>query len=253
MQWLENIWLILFMVWGLPLGYYRSRFRKTVYQTDRWLINIKPVFIREIKGLLGNIYPDNTLYIRQRNFYRFYLSVYFILFFLYFFFNSDINLFSGNSMNKIDIGSRIPAFTLPDQNGRMVDISSMIGKKNMVIYFYPKDDSPGCTKEACSFRDQYEIFRMADAEIIGISSDDVESHKQFAKKHNLKYILLSDEGNKVRNLFGVPTNLFGLISGRVTYIVDKQGIVIHTFNSQMQAEKHIEESIKALKNISYGN
>jgi peroxiredoxin Q/BCP len=253
MQWLDNIWWILFIVWGLPLGYYRSRFRKIIYQTDRWLINIKPVFLKEIMGLIGNIYPGNKSYIRQRNFYRFYLSVYFILFLLYLFFNGNVNLFSGTGMDKVEIGSRIPAFTLPDQNGRMVNISSMIGKNNLVIYFYPKDDSPGCTKEACTFRDQYEIFKNIDAEIIGISADNVESHKLFAKKHNLNYILLSDEGNKVRNLFGVPSNLFGLIAGRVTYIVNKQGIVIHTFNSQMQAEKHIEESIQALKNISDKN
>jgi len=247
MIFLENIWLILFVVWGLPLGYYRSRFRKIVYQTDKWTINIKPVFIKEIKGLVGNIYPDNNRYRKFRNFYRVYLLIYLILFLFYISFNSSSSIFTMNSMNRIEVGSLLPSFTLRDQNGHEFDINSVLRKKNLVIYFYPKDDRPGCTKEACSFRDQYEIFREADAIIIGISSDDVESHKRFAEKYRLTYTLLSDEGNKARKLFGVPSNLFGLIGGRVTYVVNKQGIVVHIFNSQIQAEKHIEESIKALK------
>jgi peroxiredoxin Q/BCP len=151
------------------------------------------------------------------------------------------------AMKKVETGSHIPDFTLPDQNGKMIDIKSFRGKKNLVIYFYPKDDSPGCTKEACSFRDQFEIFRKYNAEIIGISGDGIESHKKFAEKHRLSYILLSDKGNKVRSLFGVPTNLFGLLPGRVTYITNMEGVVIHTFNSQLQTGKHIEEAITALK------
>jgi peroxiredoxin Q/BCP len=129
----------------------------------------------------------------------------------------------------------------------MFDISSVLGKKNLVIYFYPKDDSPGCTKQACSFRDQFEVFREADAEIIGISSDDVQSHKEFAGKYRLTYTLLSDTDGNVRKLFGVPSGLFGLLPGRVTYVVDKQGVVIHMFDSQLQTEKHIEESLAALQ------
>jgi peroxiredoxin Q/BCP len=153
-------------------------------------------------------------------------------------------------MKEVRQGSTIPHFALPDQNGKLFDISSVLGKKNLVIYFYPKDDSPGCTKEACSFRDQFEVFRKADAEIIGISSDDVESHKKFAEKYHLTYTLLSDQGGQVRKLFGVPSDLLGLLPGRVTYVVDKQGIVVHTFDSQMQAEKHIEESLAALKKLA---
>jgi peroxiredoxin Q/BCP len=153
------------------------------------------------------------------------------------------------AMEKVETGSRIPDFTLPDQNGKMVDIKSFKGKKNLVIYFYPKDDSPGCTKEACSFRDQFEVFKTYNAEIIGISGDGIESHKKFAEKHRLSYILLSDKGNKIRTLFGVPTNLFGLLPGRVTYVVNKEGVVIHTFDSQLQTGKHIEEAIAALKQV----
>ena len=152
-------------------------------------------------------------------------------------------------MNEIKTGSSIPLFTLPDQNGNLFDISSVIGKHNLVIYFYPKDDSPGCTAQACSFRDQFEVFREANALIIGISGQSVESHKEFAAKHRLSFTLLSDEGNKIRKQFGVPTNLLGLLPGRVTYIADKTGKVIYVFNSQMQAEKHVDEALRILKEL----
>ena len=152
-------------------------------------------------------------------------------------------------MQQVQKGSTVPQFALPDQNGKLFDITTVLGKKNLVIYFYPKDDSPGCTKEACTFRDQYEVFREADAEIIGISSDDVESHRQFAEKYHLTYTLLSDKDGNVRKLFGVPSDLFGILPGRVTYVINKQGVVIHTFDSQFQTEKHIEEALAALKKI----
>ncbi|HZK60880.1 MAG TPA: peroxiredoxin, partial [Anaerovoracaceae bacterium] len=147
------------------------------------------------------------------------------------------------------IGSRIPLFTLPDQNGNLFDINSVLGKKNLVIYFYPKDDSPGCTKEACSFRDQFEVFKEADAVIIGISGQSVESHKEFAEKHRLSFTLLSDDGDKIRKQFGVPTNLLGLLPGRVTYIADKTGKVIYLFNSQIQATKHVDQALSILKKL----
>jgi len=134
---------------------------------------------------------------------------------------------SVNNMKQVQKGSTVPQFALPDQNGKLFDIASVLGKKNLVIYFYPKDDSPGCTKEACTFRDQYEVFQEADAEIIGISSDDVESHRRFAEKYRLTYTLLSDEDGKVRKLFRVPSDLFGILPGRVTYVINKQGIVVH--------------------------
>jgi peroxiredoxin Q/BCP len=152
-------------------------------------------------------------------------------------------------MNKIKIGSSIPAFTLPDQNGNLFDINSLLSKKNLVIYFYPKDDSLGCTAQACSFRDQFEVFTEADAVIIGISGQSVESHKEFAEKHRLSFTLLSDEGDKIRKQFGVPTNLLGLLPGRVTYIADKTGKVIYMFDSQMQATRHVDEALRILKEL----
>ncbi|MDP4291262.1 MAG: peroxiredoxin [Bacteroidota bacterium] len=152
-------------------------------------------------------------------------------------------------MHKIEKGSTVPGFTLPDQDGNLFDISTVLGKKNLVIYFYPKDDTPGCTKEACYFRDQFEVFKEEDAIIIGISGQSVESHKEFATKYKLNYTLLSDEGNEIRKRFGVPANLFGFIPGRVTYIVDKKGKVVYTFNSQSQATQHVDEALRILKEL----
>ena len=152
-------------------------------------------------------------------------------------------------MKKIKIDSQIPQFSLPDQNGNIFNIDTVLGTRNLVIYFYPKDDSPGCTKEACYFQDMYEVFKQADAEVIGISEQSVESHKNFAEKNRLSYTLLSDKGNKIRKLFGVPTNFLGLLPGRVTYVVNKSGKVIYMFNSQTQVTKHVDEALNILQGL----
>jgi thioredoxin-dependent peroxiredoxin len=131
----------------------------------------------------------------------------------------------------------------------MVSLEDFKGKKPVVLYFYPKDDTPGCTKEACGFKDDLEEFQKLDAEVIGISSDSVESHKSFAAKYDLAFTLLSDEGGKVRRLFGVP-NTFGLFPGRVTYVIDKKGVVRNVFSSQLGVEKHVEEALKGLQSIN---
>lgn len=240
----ENIWLILFVAWGVPLGYYRSKFRKIVYQTNHWTINIKPVFLKELKALFGNIYPENTAYKSFRNFYLFYLIIYLLLGISYLLFDKK-----NENMENLIVGSSIPNFELRDQHNRLFKLDSVLGKKNLVIYFYPKDDSPGCTRQACSFRDQFEVFADADAEIIGISSQSTESHLDFATKHRLTYTLLSDTDNKVRNQFGVPTNLWGLLPGRVTYIVDKKGKIVFIFNSQIQAKKHVDKALDILQTL----
>lgn len=151
---------------------------------------------------------------------------------------------------SIQIGDKIPSFTLLNQNNQEVDINSFVRTKNIVIYFYPKDNTPGCTKEACSFRDAMQNLNDLDCEIIGISADSVTSHKAFATQYNLKYNLLSDTNNQVRKLFGVPRNLFGIIPGRVSYICDKEGIVLHIVNSQMNPEKHIQETLETLQAIT---
>jgi peroxiredoxin Q/BCP len=150
----------------------------------------------------------------------------------------------------ISEGSLIPDFELFDQNGKLFKCGDLLGNKNMVIFFYPKDETSGCTAEACSFRDSYEELVGLGAEIIGISSDSEQSHQSFAKNHRLPYILLSDPQEKVRNLFGVPKSLFGLIPGRTTFVVDKTGTVIKRFNSQFSPVRHVREAILALESIN---
>jgi thioredoxin-dependent peroxiredoxin len=147
-------------------------------------------------------------------------------------------------------GSIVPDFELTDQDGQLFKLKQHLGKKNMVIFFYPKDESAGCTLEACSFRDAYEDFKEYDAEIIGISSDDAESHRSFADNHRLPFTLLSDPGGKIRNRFGVPRSFLGLIPGRTTYIVDKKGNIVQIFNSQLDLKKHVEIAKETLKNLS---
>ena len=149
---------------------------------------------------------------------------------------------------KVKVGDAAPDFTLPSQTGDMVSLKNFLGQRNTVLYFYPKDNTPGCTTEACSFRDSYEVFKDAGADVIGISSDTPESHQQFAKQHHLPFTLLSDANGAIRKLYGVPTT-FGLLPGRVTYIIDKQGIVRHIFSSQFTPEKHITEALKTLQTL----
>ncbi len=153
-------------------------------------------------------------------------------------------------MNKpLKEGDQIPHFSLNDQNGKLFSIDSLLGKENMVIYFYPKDETKVCTAQACSFRDEYEEFKELGCEVIGISSDGEKSHEKFAANHNLPFILLSDTNNTVRKEFGVPKDLFGLIPGRYTYLVDKEGIIRLVFHSATQAKSHTTAAIKALKEL----
>ena len=150
---------------------------------------------------------------------------------------------------SIQINDNCPHFVLKDQNGSDFLISDQIGQKNLVIFFYPKDDTPGCTKEACSFRDMHDDFLNKDCVVIGISSDSTDSHQEFAEKHKLPYALLSDTKKEVRKLFGVPSNLFGLIPGRVTYIVDQKGVVQGIYNSLTDPLGHIQQALKKLEEL----
>jgi peroxiredoxin Q/BCP len=147
-------------------------------------------------------------------------------------------------MNKIQIGDIIPVFKLKDQNGNDFDISSLLGRKKLVIFFYPQDGSLNCTREACYFRDLSDVFEEADAVLIGISGQSVESHKDFAEKNKLRYTLLSDSGNTVRKIFGVPGRVFGFIPGRVTYVADRTGKVVYIFDSQTETQRHADEALK---------
>ncbi|MBS0011177.1 MAG: peroxiredoxin [Bacteroidales bacterium] len=149
-------------------------------------------------------------------------------------------------MKSIQIGDRIPEFTLKDQDDNLFDIKDYLGKKKLVIYFYPKDGSLTCTRQACYFRDLSDVIEETGAMVIGISQQSVESHKSFAEANNLNFTLLSDSDNVVRKLFGVPTDLFGLIPGRVTYVVNLQATVVHIFNSQKNVQRHVDEALKML-------
>lgn len=148
----------------------------------------------------------------------------------------------------LQVGDKIPNFSAKDNKGNDFDSNSIIGKKPVVIYFYPKDNTPGCTAQACSFRDQYEDFKDLGAEVIGISSDSVSSHEKFIQKYKLPFILLSDSNKKIRHLFGVKANLFGLLPGRVTYVADKNGIIQLVFDSMM-ASSHIPKALKIITKI----
>ncbi len=149
---------------------------------------------------------------------------------------------------RLGVGDAAPEFTLLSQDGGAVDLKGIIGTKDIVLYFYPKDNTPGCTTEARAFRDSYEGFKDLGAEVIGVSSDSVDSHKDFAAKCDLPFTILSDEGGRVRKLYGVPSS-FGLMPGRVTYIIDKRGVIRHVFSSQMNPAKHVEEALGVLKSI----
>jgi peroxiredoxin Q/BCP len=151
-------------------------------------------------------------------------------------------------MSGLKEGDKVPIFKLPDQDGNMVDMAEWVGKQPLVIYFYPKDFTSGCTMEAHAFREMYEAFQKEGAEVFGISNDDAESHKKFVVEHELPFTLLSDENNKVREMFGA----FGVghTLGRVTYVVDKKGIIRMVFSSQLQPKKHVDESIRKVREIA---
>lgn len=148
----------------------------------------------------------------------------------------------------IQVGDVVPQFSAVDAQGNLFDSASVIGKKTVVLYFYPKDNTPGCTAQACSFRDQYEDFLDLGAEVIGISSDGLASHQKFTAQYKLPFLLLSDTDKKIRKLFGVPTAFFGLLPGRVTYVIDAKGVVQMVFNS-MLAGQHIPKALEAIKKI----
>lgn len=150
----------------------------------------------------------------------------------------------------LQIGDTCPNFTLKDQSGQYINSDELVGSYILVIFFYPKDNTRGCTVEACAFRDDYEIFTDHGAKVIGISSDSVSSHQRFAAQHHLPFTLLSDTNKEARKSFGVPGNLFGLIPGRVTFIIDKKGIIRGIYNSQTDPIGHTRKALECIKSIS---
>jgi thioredoxin-dependent peroxiredoxin len=148
------------------------------------------------------------------------------------------------------LGSNAPDFTLPTTSGEAFSLRAHRGRP-LVLYFYPKDDTPGCTAEACSFRDQYEDFLALGAEVVGVSMDDEAAHQKFAQKHHLPFPLLADRGGAVRKLYDVP-RLFGFLpmSGRVTYVIDGAGVVRYAFNSNAQPLKHVTDTLDLLRRLA---
>jgi thioredoxin-dependent peroxiredoxin len=146
---------------------------------------------------------------------------------------------------NLTAGQTAPDFTLPDQDGTPVSLSDLRGRW-VVVYFYPADDTPGCTAESCSFRDSHEDFVGAGAMVIGISSDSVESHQRFADKHRLPFTLLADVDGAVRSAWGVGRTL-GILPGRVTYVIDPEGTVRKVFSSQFRPKRHIDEALAVIR------
>jgi peroxiredoxin Q/BCP len=148
-------------------------------------------------------------------------------------------------MGRVRVGQRAPDFTLPSQSGERVRLADRIGRTAIVLYFYPRDETAGCTAEACAFRDSYEAFTDAGAEVIGVSSDPVDAHQRFAARLRLPFTLLSDTDGAVRERYGVAKWL-GLFPGRVTFVIDRAGVVRHIFSSQLEATRHVREALAAL-------
>lgn len=149
----------------------------------------------------------------------------------------------------IQVGDPAPDFTGKAQTGETISLRDFRGKQAVVVYFYPADNTPGCTAEACAFRDAYQDFVDAGAAVIGISGDSVESHSKFAEGKKLPFLLLSDADGELRKAYGVPKTLW-LMPGRVTYVIDKQGIVQQVFNSQLFATQHVKEALATVRKLA---
>jgi thioredoxin-dependent peroxiredoxin len=150
---------------------------------------------------------------------------------------------------SVQVGQPAPDFTAPRTGGGEFRLSDLRGKRAVVLYFYPRDETPGCTAEACAFRDSYEIFVDAGADVVGVSGDSVQSHERFAEHHELPFVLISDRGGALRRLYGVKATL-GIWPGRVTFVIDKDGIVRHVFSSQTDSVRHVEEALRTITSVA---
>jgi thioredoxin-dependent peroxiredoxin len=151
-------------------------------------------------------------------------------------------------MKSIQSGEQAPDFTATAHTGRQVSLAEFRGKNVVVLYFYPKDGTAICTKEACAFRDAYERFAEAGAVVIGVSGDTLDRHRAFAGDQRLPFLLVSDRDGSLRTAYGVPKS-FGLLPGRVTYVIDKEGIIRCVFNSQFSADRHVTEALKIVEGL----
>lgn len=143
-------------------------------------------------------------------------------------------------------GEKAPDFEAVSDDGRKIKLSEILKKKEVILYFYPKDETPGCTAEACSFRDDWDLFNEMGAEVLGVSSDSVQSHKKFKEHHDLQFTLLSDPDKEIRIKYGVKGSI---LPPRTTFIISRDGTIFHVFNSQINAKMHVKEAMDALKRI----
>ena len=151
----------------------------------------------------------------------------------------------------LEIGTPAPDFELPNQHGQLIRLSVLLQKGPLVLYFYPKNETPGCTKEACGFRDSYEAFTDAGATVVGVSADNVDSHHAFAARYGLPFVLLSDTTGKVRKSYQVKKTL-GIFPGRVTYVIDADGLIRQAFSSQLRALAHIDQALVTVRSLEEG-
>jgi thioredoxin-dependent peroxiredoxin len=154
-----------------------------------------------------------------------------------------------NPRPSLSPGSRAPDFALPNQDGVLVRLSDLLAQGPLVLYFYPKDETLGCTLEACRFRDQHAQFAGVSATVVGISDDSSEQHRAFREHHGLPFVLLSDRGGEVRKRYGVKKTL-GLVPGRATFVIDSAGFVRHVFVSQLRALQHVDEALRAVRALA---
>lgn len=149
--------------------------------------------------------------------------------------------------SDLKVGTPAPAFEAQDQNGKTIRLADYAGKQNVVLYFYPKDDTPGCTKEACSLRDGHGAILATGTVVLGVSGDDVKSKKAFAEKYHLPFSILADPDKKILEAYGVKMPIIGLAK-RVTFIIDKQGVIRHILTdvNTGAADKQVLDLLRTL-------
>lgn len=152
------------------------------------------------------------------------------------------------AQQPVSLGATAPDFSLPDQDGHEVRLSTLLGDGPVVVFFYPRDGTPGCTKEACAFRDAYDAFLGAGCRVVGISGDGAAAHTEFRGRHNLRFPLLTDAGGRVAKAWGVKKTL-GLMPGRATFVLDRKGVVRHHFVGLLQAERHVETALEFVRTL----
>ncbi|MCG9793856.1 peroxiredoxin [Flavobacterium algicola] len=148
----------------------------------------------------------------------------------------------------LKVGDKAPHFSSKDIHGKNFESQSIIEKKVLVLYFYPKNNTAICTAQACSFRDSYQDFQNLGADVIGVSSDDVASHQEFANKFKLPFLLLSDESQEIKKKYGVSSHFFGFLSNRITFVIDDDGIIQMIFDSVL-GKNHISKALQKVKEL----